>query len=230
MQVFAATWYLVALMVVTAALPRSHSSVPQGIQHPKDPLHYRAPAGCRNVRAQVRHDNIIDLKLVKRDSQLPETDAGAVHPRNDLLPLPCGLLHGGHQSEKFQFWTTETVQLVWHFGNHVVTYGTVRLMRVHPNGPDVIEQVSRAGANRFRKWKPVLLTNYYLEVFGEPSTWMTWSFRFCTLSCHTFYFRVLTRPNEQIIERPFEALVSRGSESPVDRLENQPITDDGSER
>ncbi|MCJ1469770.1 hypothetical protein MMC07_008412, partial [Pseudocyphellaria aurata] len=179
MQRFAATWYLVALLatlaVVTTALPQSHSGIPEGIFRRRSPARYRAPRGCRYIQAKVPHD-YIDLKLEKRDSQSPETVAGALHPRDDTVALPCGLLHGGKQSKIFIFWTTQTIQMFWHFGTRVDKHDLVRLMRVNSSGRDLVEQVAFVGISKFKEWTPEIGVRYYVEVLGESSSWMTWFF------------------------------------------------------
>lgn len=186
MRFFAATCCLaplVTLVVVTMCLPQSSSGLPDDVstrtRHPKIYFHKHLPHGCLGINSRDRYKDK-ELKLVERDSQLAEPHAGVLHARTiDGIPLPCGFLHGGAQSDLSSFTSTNPVFLFWNFGNVVLTTQVVALWRVNPRGRDFIELSAIALTSGFRHgWVPARDEQYYLRISGDAKFWMTWFFAF----------------------------------------------------
>lgn len=102
-----ATYYLAALVAilveVTTSLPRSPLVPRDGRSrrkhHWNDPFDYQTAKGCPGVGA-IQYHTDVELKLLKRDAQSPESQAAALDPRK-AIDLPCDLIIHGGQSDTF---------------------------------------------------------------------------------------------------------------------------------
>lgn len=75
---------------------------------------------------------------MKRDSQSPETHAGALEPRAEKINLFCGRIPGGGQSHVFGFRTNDVVRLLWDFRGAPVALYLVKFMVERQGGPDLM--------------------------------------------------------------------------------------------
>lgn len=147
-------------VVVTTSLPQSSSGPSAGIYPLYDFFNYQAPQGCFGIGA-VRYIHDIQGGCVKRDSQSPETHAGALDPRT-RTPLACGKLVTGGQSDTFGFPTNKPTMLLWNMGSKNPGFRLVSLVQVNKNGPDIV--VLRVGAYKYSMLEiiPIVGAFYYV--------------------------------------------------------------------
>lgn len=167
----AATVYLACLAATLVVVVTSLSQPPGGISwgknHPNDPFNHQAPKGCFGIGASPwKHD--IGGKLVKRDSQSPETHAASLAPWiGRQFPLVCGSFYTPGQSDPFGFPTAANLALFWNVEGVLLEGQLIQIMRVVQNDPDVVvkQTLARYVGTQF---KPIVGQLYYIAMAGIP--------------------------------------------------------------
>lgn len=179
MKVSASIYFLAALiatlMLVTTSLPQSPSGTPNGISNKGFPMDYhpKPPKTCLWQPARRSQHDVVGRR--KRDSQPSGTLARTLEPRS--IELPCGMVWGGGQSVPFTFPISDSIHMMWSFEGEQVRREFIRILRVIPDGPDIV--VARALARRqmILGFRPREGARYYIQMTGAVGITLLWFFR-----------------------------------------------------
>lgn len=167
MRFSASAFYLVSLVATLVLVTTSNHFV-----LPKPGGRSKKIQDCQFVRAsRSKHDVGIQEHIVRPDSSKTSRD---LDPRT-TEPLPCGNIEAGGQTETFKFPFTQTLNLLWYFGQ---TAGSqwVAIFEVNPGGRDRVVAEASAHKMQITGFKAVKGFQYYLILTEMSNVFMEWHF------------------------------------------------------